>query len=50
MSEKTLKYYLQICEDKAPYPLNYIEYGDHPDSRKRAVLIGMMIDKGYLKL
>ena len=48
MTNKTFEHYLRICEKKAPYPLKYAPYD--PNSRMLAMLVGMMIDKGYLKL
>ena len=50
MTNKTAEHYLQICEDEAPYPINYFPYGKEPRDRLLAMMVGMMIDKGYLKV
>ena len=50
VNKKTFEYYLRICEDKAPYPINYFPYGKDPRDQLLAMMVGMMIDKGYLKL
>jgi hypothetical protein len=48
MTPEETKHYEMVCRHGAPYPLNYLPYGDD-GQRFLGCVVGMMIEKGMFK-
>ena len=48
MTPEEIKHYEMVCRHDAPYPLNYLPYGDEGQMFLGGV-IGMLIEKGMFK-
>ena len=36
------------CKTEAPYPLNYLPFGEKPQDKMMGIVIGMLIEKGLV--
>jgi hypothetical protein len=48
MDEINEKDYSKICRMRAPYPANYLPLSHRQKDRQLGLLIGIMIDEGWL--
>ena len=49
-ADDTFEKYMRICQKETPYPINYLPQSHNQQHRVLGAMIGMMIEKGVLKL